>query len=152
VTQEELDRHAPYVITTGPRRDVPVVLRLADVFAFPTEYREGVPRVLLEAALAGLPIVTTDLPGCRDVVRNGVTGLTVPPYAPKILAERILDLLRDREAAFALGTRARELVRREFGLEVVTKRHAALYAELVNRYAQQTVNRVPREPERGGLD
>ena len=149
VTQEELDRHAPYVIATGPRPDVPVILRLAHVFAFPTEYREGVPRALLEAALAGLPIVTTDLPGCRDVVRNGVTGLTVPAHAPKLLAERILDLLRDREAAFALGARASELVRREFGLEVVTERHAALYAELVNRSVQQTVNGVPREPELG---
>ena len=57
VSQAEIDRHAPYVKALGPRSDVPALLSLADVFAFPTEYREGVPRVLLEAALAGLPIV-----------------------------------------------------------------------------------------------
>jgi polysaccharide deacetylase family protein (PEP-CTERM system associated) len=133
VTQAEIDRHAPYVMAIGPRSDIPALLRLADVFAFPTEYREGVPRVLLEAALAGLPIVTTNLPGCRDVVRDGLTGLVVRPRAPKALAGRILDLLRDRATARAMGARAKELVRQEFSLERVAARHAALYAELVDR-------------------
>jgi glycosyltransferase involved in cell wall biosynthesis len=133
VTQAEIDRHAPYVMAIGPRSDIPALLRLADVFAFPTEYREGVPRVLLEAALAGLPIVTTNLPGCRDVVRDGSTGLVVRPRAPKALAGRILDLLRDRATARAMGAHAKELVMQEFSLERVAARHAALYAELVDR-------------------
>jgi polysaccharide deacetylase family protein (PEP-CTERM system associated) len=133
VKQADIDRHAPYVMAIGPRSDIPELLRLADVFAFPTEYREGVPRALLEAALAGLPIITTDLPGCRDVVSDGVTGVIVPPSEPGELAERILDLLRDRTAASLLGTRAKELVKREFGLQLVVDRHAAVYAELVDR-------------------
>src|SRR4029077_12362566 len=64
VSQAELDSHAPYVVATGPRSDIPTLLRAADVFAFPTEYREGIPRALLEAAMARLPIVATSMPGC----------------------------------------------------------------------------------------
>ena len=79
ISQAELDRHRPYVRAIGRRADVPSLLGLADVFAYPTEYREGIPRALLEAALARLPILTTEMPGCADVVRDGWTGLTVPP-------------------------------------------------------------------------
>jgi hypothetical protein len=105
---------------------------LADVFAFPSEYREGVPRVLLEAALADLPIVTTTMPGCRDVVRDGQTGLLVPPRAPRILAEKILELLRERSAARDMGHRARQWVEQEFNLDLVVGRYAALYRNLVD--------------------
>ncbi len=101
VTQAEIDRHTPYVLALGPRSDVPALLGVADVFAFPTEYLEGVPRALLEAAVAGRPIVTTKMPGCIDVICDGWNGFLVPPRDPRLLAERILDLLRDR------GTRLR---------------------------------------------
>ncbi len=133
VAQAEIDRHAPYVMAIGPRSDVPSLLGLADVFAFPTEYREGVPRVLLEAALARLPIVTTGMPGCRDVVRDGRNGFVVPPRAPHALATRILDLLRDRETARAMGNCAAELVRQEFSLGIIADRYAALYSALLGR-------------------
>jgi len=133
ITQGEIDRHAPYVMAIGPRSDIPALLRLADVFAFPTEYREGLPRALLEAALAGLPIVTTSIPGCRDVIRDGWNGFLVPPRAPHMLAAKILDLLRDRETGRTMGRRAAELARREFGLRTIVARQAALYAELIAR-------------------
>jgi glycosyltransferase involved in cell wall biosynthesis len=133
VTEAEIQRHAPYVRAIGLRSDVPALLALADVFAFPTEYREGVPRVLLEAALAGVPIVTTAMPGCCDVVRNGDTGFLVPFRAPRMMAERILDLLGDREKAQAMAGRAAEHVREAFGLETVIACQAALYRELVDR-------------------
>ena len=132
VTQAEIDRHAPYVLAVGPRSDVPALLRLADVFAFPTEYLEGVPRALLEAAVAGRPIVTTTMPGCTDVIRDGWNGFLVPPRDPRLLAERILDLLRDRETAVAMGGRAAQLVRKEFNLEITVARYAAVYEDLVN--------------------
>ena len=104
VTQAEIDRHAPYVRAIGQRADIPALLGLADVFAFPTECREGVPRVLLEAAAAGLPIVTTTMQGCGEVVRDGQTGVLVPPREPRMLAGKILDLLGDRTTARAMGT------------------------------------------------
>jgi glycosyltransferase involved in cell wall biosynthesis len=142
VTQAEIDRHDPYVMAIGPRSDIPALLGLADVFAFPTEYREGVPRALLEAALAGLPIVTTQMPGCCDVVRDGWTGLLVPPRAPRCLAEGILDLLHDRERARAMGHRAAELVRQEFNLGITVDRYAALYTELMDRRIRSAGHRA----------
>jgi glycosyltransferase involved in cell wall biosynthesis len=132
VTQAEINRHAPYVVAVGPRSDVPSLLKAADVFAFPTEYREGVPRALLEAALAGLPIVATRMPGCSDVVRDGWNGFLVPPHAPRELASKILDLLDDRAAARTMGTRAAELVRQEFSLDLTVARYVAAYNDLLD--------------------
>ena len=131
--QSEIDRHDGYVTALGQRSDIPSLLRVADVFAFPTEYREGVPRALLEAALAGLPIVATKMPGCSDVVTDAWSGFLVPPRDPRALAARILDVFRDRDAARAMGARAAELVKREFGLDLTVARYARVYTELLNR-------------------
>jgi glycosyltransferase involved in cell wall biosynthesis len=140
VSQAEIDRHAPYVQALGPRSDVPALLRAADVFAFPTELREGVPRVLLEAAIAGCPIVTTRMPGCTDVIRDGWNGFLVPPHASRILAERILDLLRDRDNAQAMGARAAQFVSREFNLGITVARYAAVYEQLLKLRSQSRAN------------
>ena len=131
VTQAEIDQHAPYVMATGPRTDVPALLGLADVFAFPTAHGEGVPRVLLEAALAGVPIVSTSMPGCCEVIRDGWSGFLVPPHAPDPLAARIFDLLRDRKTAGIMAGRAEELVTQKFSLQMIVARHAAFYRELL---------------------
>ena len=131
VTDAEIAAHRPYVVAVGKRADVPSLLAMADVFAFPTEYREGVPRALLEAALAGLPLVATRMPGCTDVVRDGESGCLVPPRSPSALAERILAMLGNRPAARAMGGRAAALVRREFGLELTAIRYAGLYRALL---------------------
>jgi glycosyltransferase involved in cell wall biosynthesis len=139
VTQAEIDCHARYVLAIGPRSDVPSLLKTADVFAFPTEYREGVPRVLLEAALAGLPMVTTTMPGCSDVVRDGWSGFLVPPHTPRLLASRIMDLLDDRAAAARMGGHAAELVRQEFGLDLTVARYVAAYNELLDDPVQSTM-------------
>jgi glycosyltransferase involved in cell wall biosynthesis len=133
VTQAQIDQHSPYVIAVGPRSDVPGLLRLADVFAFPTEYREGVPRVLLEAALAGIPIVSTSMPGCCEVIRDGWSGFLSPPRAPDRLAARIVDLLCDRRTARTMAGRAEQLVTQKFSLRSIVARHVALYWELLSR-------------------
>jgi glycosyltransferase involved in cell wall biosynthesis len=132
VTQEEIDRHAPYVVAIGPRSDIPSLLKASDVFAFPTEYREGVPRALLEAALAELPMVATRMPGCNDVVCDGWNGFLVPPRAPRLLAAKIIDLLDNRAAARTMAARASELVRQEFNLDLTIARYVAAYNELLD--------------------
>jgi glycosyltransferase involved in cell wall biosynthesis len=149
VTQADIDHHAPYVQAIGQRSDIPSLLGVADVFAFPTEYREGVPRALLEAALAGLPIVTTRMPGCCDVVRDGWNGFLVPPRAPRVLAARILDLLRDRQTARVMGARASNLVRQEFGLKLTVARYAAVYAELMDRSIRGPLQTTDNKLEHG---
>jgi glycosyltransferase involved in cell wall biosynthesis len=135
VPESEIRRHAPYVLALGQRSDVPALLRLADVFAFPTEYREGVPRALLEASLAGLPIVTTDMPGCNDVVRAGWNGLLVPARSPRALATAICRLLDDRRSAIEMGQRAAELVRSQFSLDLTVSRYCRIYTQLVKHRA-----------------
>jgi glycosyltransferase involved in cell wall biosynthesis len=151
VTQAELDRHAAYVVATGTRSDVPSLLKTADVFAFPTEYREGVPRALLEAALAGLPIVATSMPGCNDVVRDGWSGFLVPPRSPRLLATKIVDLLDDRSAARAMGARAAELVRQEFNLDLTVARYIAAYDELLDEPLRSKLPAARKSPDHGSL-
>jgi glycosyltransferase involved in cell wall biosynthesis len=131
VDQALIDRHAPYVIAPGARSDVPALLGLADAFVCPTEYREGIPRVLLEAGLAGVPLVATRVPGCDDVVIENWNGHLVPQRDSRALAAAILDLLQDPVRARTMGKRSIELVRREFDLNVVTDRYADLYRRLL---------------------
>jgi glycosyltransferase involved in cell wall biosynthesis len=131
VSDADIQRHAPYVVALGPRSDVPALLRMADVFAFPTEYREGVPRALLEAALAGLPIIATNMPGCDEVVREGWSGRLVPPRRPTELAAAIIATLTDRAAGRAMGERAAELVRAQFGLDLTVGRYGDVYRRVL---------------------
>jgi glycosyltransferase involved in cell wall biosynthesis len=146
VTQAEIDRHAPYVIATGPRPDVPALLQLADVFAFPTAYGEGVPRVLLEAALAGVPIVSTSMPGCCEVIRDGWNGFLVPPHDSDSLAAKIFELLRDRKTGETMAGRAEELAAQKFGLRMIVARYAELYAELLARTSRPSVDEFESTP------
>jgi glycosyltransferase involved in cell wall biosynthesis len=131
VSGEEIRSHAPYVMEIGPRRDVPALLRAADLFAFPTEYREGVPRVLLEASLAGLPIVSTSMPGCCEVLRDRWNGLLVPPGSPEAMASAILDSLSDRDGGKVMAARAAQITRDRFSLDAIAHHHARLYSTLI---------------------
>lgn len=121
------------MIATGARSDIPALLGIADLFAFPTEYREGIPRVLLEAGLAGVPIVASRMPGCDDVVREDWNGKLVAPRDPRALAASILDLLQDSARAKTMGQRSINVVRKEFDLNVVADRYAELYTQLLPR-------------------
>src|SRR5207248_119447 len=78
LSPRELAELAGAVNWPGPRSDVAHVLAATDIFVLPTFYREGIPRVLLEAASMGLPLITTRSPGCVEVVEEGVNGWLVP--------------------------------------------------------------------------
>jgi glycosyltransferase involved in cell wall biosynthesis len=132
VDRNAVEACAPHVLTLGPRPDVPSLLGMADLFAFPTEYREGIPRVLLEAGLSGLPIVATRMPGCSDVVEHGHNGLLVPPRDAGALAAAIIELLSAPEIARVMGARARPLVRQRFELERVVGNYSDLYHSVLN--------------------
>ncbi|RMG37756.1 MAG: glycosyltransferase family 1 protein [Planctomycetota bacterium] len=123
-------RCCPDVLWVGPRDDIPDVLAACDVFVLPSYFREGVPRVLLEAAAMERPIVTTDSPGCREVVVDGRNGLLVPPRAPQRLAEAILRLHGD-PARRSMGRFGSELVRRKFHLRTVAAQYMTLYCGLL---------------------
>jgi glycosyltransferase involved in cell wall biosynthesis len=95
------------VLLLGQRPDVPSLLKIADVFLFCSR-TEGLPNALLEAMAAGLPVVATDVPGCRDVIANGVTGLLVPLGSVDATCRAVRSLLADPELRRGLGRRARE--------------------------------------------
>jgi glycosyltransferase involved in cell wall biosynthesis len=117
----------------GRRTDMAAILRRASVVVLPTFYREGVPKVLLEGAASGCPIVTTDIPGCRDVVRNGVNGLLVQPRDAQGLATAIAKLVGDSELRQQFGREGRKLAVGEFRIERVVEQTLEVYAELLPR-------------------
>jgi glycosyltransferase involved in cell wall biosynthesis len=121
----------------GHRSDMPAVLGHAAVVVLPS-YREGLPVSLLEAAACGKPIVATDVPGCRDVVRHRVNGLLVPPKNATALAEAIAVLLENPGLRNELGSRGRDIVVKEFSSTLVTRQTLALYDELLHRGAQDS--------------
>ena len=91
------------------------------------------PRVLLEAGALGLPLITTDMPGCRDVVRHGIEGLLVPTKNSKALAEAILNLTSDSQLRKEFGLNAKKRVYEYFSLSKVTNEYAGLYKKLINQ-------------------
>jgi glycosyltransferase involved in cell wall biosynthesis len=113
----------------GHRDDMAAVFHAAHVVCLPS-YREGLPKVLLEAAACARPIVTTDVPGCREVVRKGENGLLVPARDAQALSDALLCLIKNPELRFQMGQRGREIVLKEFSSEKVIAQTLDLYKEL----------------------
>ncbi|RWM07744.1 MAG: glycosyltransferase family 4 protein [Mesorhizobium sp.] len=148
VDESEIRRFGSDVVVLGKRQDVPTLLGMADVFAFPTEYREGIPRVLLEAGLAGLPIVASRMPGCSDVVEDGRNGYLVAPRDAEALAQRIIDILSDRPVAAAMGSLSAALVRDRFALSLIVDQYCDLYDKTLSaRSRGGAIGRRPISPE-----
>lgn len=114
----------------GYVEDMPAQLSAVDIFVFPSFYREGVPRVLLEAAACGVPVIAADVPGSREVVREGRTGFLVPPHDPEALADAITHLLRKPVLRERMGRLASEMAVAEFDIEAVTRRQVDVYREI----------------------
>jgi glycosyltransferase involved in cell wall biosynthesis len=115
----------------GRRDDMPNVLAQSNLFVLPTTYGEGVPKILLEAAACGRAIITTDAPGCREVVRAGENGLLVPPRDPEALADAIRTLLSDGSLRTRMGTHGRRIAQAEFSEQRVVAETLAVYRSLV---------------------
>lgn len=118
------------IIWLGHREDIPQLLQQCHVAVLPS-YMEGVPVCLLEAASAGLPLVATDVRGCREIVRNGVNGFLVPPKDPEQLAQALATLLQNRELRQRMGKASREIAVNEFSEELVVRATLALYEKLL---------------------
>ena len=114
----------------GRREDMPAVLQAAHIACLPSSYGEGLPKSLLEAAACGLPIVTTDAPGCREVVRDGVNGLLVPVRDAAALAAALEKLIGDAALRCRMGEQSRVRAETEFGLETVIAQTLAVYREV----------------------
>jgi glycosyltransferase involved in cell wall biosynthesis len=115
----------------GLQGDMPLLFKQANLVCLPS-HREGMPKVLLEAAASGRAIVATDVPGCREIVRQGINGLLVPPKSATALAEAIEKLLKDPAMRSQMAARGREIAVNEFSEETVVHQTLALYRELLS--------------------
>jgi glycosyltransferase involved in cell wall biosynthesis len=130
----------------GHREDIADLLQQATIACL-ASYREGLPKSLLEAAACGLPIVTTDTSGCKEVVRHGDNGLLVPVQDAPALAAAIMRLLADPLLCQEMGRRGRKRAEEMFGLGAVIAQQLALYEESALRRRPLTV--VPGRPVTG---
>ena len=130
----------------GHRNDIPQILAAIDVFIL-TSDSEGLPGVLIEAQMAGCPVVTVPVGGVRDLVDDGETGIVIDDLDPEELARRVVELLRDPQLRVRLGERARRRAVR-FSSTRAAGTYAARLAEVVgtSRFADRD------RPNRDRLD
>lgn len=136
ISEEYMREHCDgeYICWLGERDDVKQLLENSHIMAFPSYYREGLPKSLIEASAIGRPIVTCDSPGCRDVVEDNINGYLVEPQNPKMLADKLRLLIDDRTLIEHMGQESRRIAERDFSIKLVIDTHLRIYKKLVNRY------------------
>ncbi|MCP3417911.1 glycosyltransferase [Bradyrhizobium brasilense] len=118
----------------GAAPDIATVWAHADIAILLSE-SEGMPRALMEAAGYGLPMIATDVPGCRSAVRDGVDGFLIPRNNPAAAAEAIVHLARDPATRKRMGHMARERFEKQFSRDVVVPRILEIYSRLITHRA-----------------
>lgn len=114
------------------QKDIKSVLGQCHIMAFPSYYREGVPKSLIDACAVGRPIVTTNSIGCKDVVDEGVNGFLIPVKNSEALAEKLRILLENKALRLRMGKASREKAEREFAIEDVIEKHLEIYRTLAS--------------------
>lgn len=134
VSKEELETRCDekYIQWLDFQKDMKSILEKCHIVAFPSYYREGVPKSLIEACAVGRPIVTTDSVGCKDVVDDGVNGFLIPVRNSEILAQKLRILIDDKDLRIKMGKASRKKAEQEFGIENVVKKHLEIYENLQN--------------------
>ena len=126
VTQEGLIEYWGY------SNNMQDILNESSIVVLPSYYGEGLPKILIEAAACGKPIVTTDHPGCRDAIINNVTGLLVPIKSPISIANAIERIITNNDLKTSMGIQARLLAEKKFSIESVVSEHLKIYRKLTN--------------------
>lgn len=116
----------------GYKENMPTIFSQAHIVCLPSFYGEGVPKVLIEAASCGRAIVTTDTPGCREIVRHGENGLLIPKHDAQALADAIKQLIQNPFLRKQMGKRGREIALKEFSVDKVISETLALYKKLLS--------------------
>jgi N,N'-diacetylbacillosaminyl-diphospho-undecaprenol alpha-1,3-N-acetylgalactosaminyltransferase len=116
----------------GHRSDIPSILSISDIFVLPSIYREGIPRVLLEAAAMKLPIVTTNSPGCKEVVENGVNGFLVPAHDSTALSNAITSLVKAPELRQRFGQASQQRAVERFDTAVISGQTRNVYEQFIS--------------------
>jgi glycosyltransferase involved in cell wall biosynthesis len=133
VTLQELTRwQEEGVVEVEPyTRDIGAALALCHIVALPS-YREGFPKTLIDAAAAGRACATSDVPGCRDAVVPGQTGILFPPRDGRAMADALRPLVTDRQRQAAMGAAARTHAEIHFAIRDVVNKNLSIYRELVS--------------------
>jgi glycosyltransferase involved in cell wall biosynthesis len=118
------------VVLTGEQTNIPEILAASDIFVLPSRW-EGLPLTVIEAMLAGLPVVAGRVGGVPELVEEGVTGLLVPPGDPTRLAEALQRLLDGADLRHRMGDAARRRALRRFTLESMLRKYRDVYAEVL---------------------
>ncbi|MEZ5814639.1 MAG: glycosyltransferase family 4 protein [Alphaproteobacteria bacterium] len=113
----------------GQVSDMPALYKTATLICYPSYYGEGVPKVLLESAATGRPIITCDHAGCREAVDDGVSGLLIPVKNAQATADAIQTLLEDRPRMIEMGRKSHELAVRDYDVVSVVERTLKVYAK-----------------------
>ena len=113
----------------GHTLDIPALFQTADIVVLPS-YREGLPKVLIEAAAASAAVITTDVPGCRDAIVPEVTGLLVPAGDADALTQAIESLVTDRPRSCAMGVAGRALAAERFAQDRIIAQQLTIYETL----------------------
>lgn len=129
-TEQDIEewKAIPNLVVLGYQKDMSTVFRDSNVVVLPS-YREGLPKVLIEAAACGRAVITTDVPGCRDAIEENKTGLLVPLKDSQALADAIEQLVTDTELRVEMGIAGRQLAEREFAIEKVIEQHLSIYQQ-----------------------
>jgi glycosyltransferase involved in cell wall biosynthesis len=129
VSKEELEKRCDgrYIKWLDFQKDIKSILEQCHIMAFPSYYREGVPKSLIDVCAVGRPIVTTNSIGCKDVVDDGVNGFLIPVKDSEALARKLRILIEDKELRVRMGKASREKAEQEFSLERVIKKHLEIY-------------------------
>lgn len=120
-----------YIEWIGFRKDMVEQYVQSDIVVLPS-YREGLPKSLIEACAIGRPIITTDVPGCRECVVDGYNGRMVPVKEVEPLANAIEDLCENKEMRIQMGINSRKLAEKEFSIEQVVEKTFSIYDEILN--------------------
>jgi len=132
ISLEEIESYRGFVNYLGRREDIKELLALSDIFVLPTYYREGVPRVLLEASAMGLALITTNMPGCKDVVSDEYNGKLIEIEHPRDLSSIMIYMAEDIENLERYKKNSQEKVK-EFDLDLVVKNYHGVYQKLGER-------------------
>jgi len=122
--------YGEYICWLGYRTDVLDLLKTSHIVAFPSYYKEGLPKSLIEAAAVGRPIITTDSIGCKETVIDGYNGFLIPIKNSEILADRLKLLIDDTLLRIEMGRNSRCLAEKEFSIINVIKKHLEIYKQL----------------------
>ena len=134
ISMHELNdwRDAGIVEILGYRNDLHDLMSRSHIICLPSYYPEGLPKVLCEAAACGRVVVTTDEPGCRDAIVNGVTGLLVPSRDSLALADALEYLLSNPDHIRTMGIAGRKRAEQMFDISAIVNQHLGIYSRLLS--------------------